>query len=181
MKIQEKRTTRLTPTATQLHITTYSATVALRDLGMGVEHGQPYDTPLDIGTPRPVAFKHLEGIEVLNGQLMTPWGNCLHSEQQIFADLIDINDIDASEQLLLRFWHGDRAWCQYHRQSRYDHNMDSWKDVIRTLSQDEELSYVVANLLFGRNSLRLRDFRYLCSERVSVATICSYHKELESI
>ena len=181
MILKEKRLVALNPEL-DLHIPTYTATIALKDVNLGGEHGQPYEMPIDISAPKPVGFVHHdEGVELLNGQLLNTWANCLHAEQQVFCDLIDISRLDASEVLLLRFWHGDRAWCQHHRQSRYDAQMESWQDVINALFNEEELAQAVTHLLFGRTCLRLRDYRFLCSERVSLATISTYKTQLTAM
>lgn len=179
MKLQNPRHVMLTPESKR-HFPMSSITISLRDLGLGANKGKRIDADLDFASCRPVGFLHEDGgIEPLNIQLLSAVTRHWDAEQSVICDLIDIGEINVQEEQILRFWHGDHAWCQAHCQSRYDAQAQSWQDLITILMTNEDLALAVADGLFRRETLRLRDIRWLCAERVSVATICEYKKQLQ--
>lgn len=133
MKTSDPRLVSLTPESNLL-IPMQSTTLHLRDLNQGDASGLLDDTPIDIGALRPTGFLHQSGeIEIINSALLNDWADRLHSEQQVCCDLIDHSRLDASLVLVLRFWFGERAWCQHHRHSRYNAKGKSWHEVVDVL------------------------------------------------
>jgi len=178
MKLQNPRHVMLTPESKR-HFPMSSITISLRDLGLGANKGKRIDADLDLMASRPTGFLNQDGnVELLNGELMAELTSPLDAEQTVVCNVIDIRDVDDKEELLLRFWYGERAWCQAHCKSRYDAKTQSWQDIVKTLNENDDVALAVADGLFRRKTLRLCDIRWLCAERAADSTISEYKKTL---
>ncbi|WP_016854030.1 hypothetical protein [Halomonas smyrnensis] len=181
MEIQNQRRVMLTPYS-NLHIPQCSAEISMEDLNLGTQNkqGQCVEHAVDCDSQRPVGFIHRNGhVELLNRALLSDLADQLDAEESVVCDLIPISEVTEQEEMALRFWHGERAWCQQHRRSRYNPQMLSWQDIVRTLFENEVLARAVAHCLLGRQTLRLIDIEWLCAERAAVSTISEYQTQLQ--
>ncbi|SEM10124.1 hypothetical protein [Halomonas daqiaonensis] len=179
MQLPHQRQVQVTPKS-RLSITTYTASLRLQDLDLGTQQGQRVEHDVDCTSHRPVGFIHRDGdVELLNRALLPDLTDHLDAEQSVLCDLIKISEVNDEEELALRFWYEERAWCQHHRHSRYTPRTPSWQDIVTILIENDDVALAVARCLFGRKTLRLIDLQWLCAERASLATISTFRTQLE--